>query len=181
MEALPDLFDYIRRNKRDTKKTFNHFAIIFKANGKKINIISYGINHVRRGISIHAEVDAINNLPPVTKKRKLVRISILVIRVSRSITTLGDSKCCIKCCETIYKIPPLRGYTIDSVTYSTPEGNLESAHPITLLIEDDYHMSTYYTSRNYKPKIRESVLKNPTRMVKMFIDKKSDSDPETDN
>lgn len=177
MEPLLELFEFINRNKFAINKTFNHFALIYKTNGKKIQVLSYGINHIRRGISIHAEVDAINNLPNIVrKKKKLVKVSLLVIRVSRSRTKLGDSKCCIKCCETIYKIPPLRGYTIDSVTYSTPEGNLESSHPITLLIEDDYHMSTYYTTRKYKPKIRNKVLKNPGRKEQLFIKKKSDSD-----
>ena len=127
----------------------------------------------------HAEIDAINNLPSITrKKRRLVKITLIVIRISRRLGHLGDSKCCMHCCECIYKIPALRGYTIDSVIYSNSDGGFEEHHPIELLVEDNYHISSYFSSRNYKPKIRKRVMANPDVKTKMFLDKKDSSESE---
>lgn len=159
--------------------THCHFAVIYSGKGKSIKILSYGFNHIRHKRSIHAEVDAINNLPPITrKKKKLVKVSLLVIRISRGIKKITSSKCCVKCCEAIYIIPPLRGYTIDNVAFSNYKGNIEDYHPIELLLDNNYHTSVYYSKRYYVPKIRKKVISQPDRLTKMFLSKKDDSDSE---
>lgn len=159
---------------------FCHFAMIYTCKGKSLKVYSYGFNQVRKGRSIHAEVDAINNLPPIAKKKKLVKVNLLVIRMTRSGFKLAESKCCVKCCESIYKIPPYRGYTIDNVAYSR-EGNIvEDDHPINLLLDDNYHISVYYSNRNYKPKIRDKIISCPDRRTQLFIKKKADNDSETE-
>lgn len=154
-----------------------HFAMIYTTKGKTPNVLSYGFNHIRNKKSIHAEVDAINNLPPITRRRKkLTKVNILVIKFSKSGHKIGNSKCCMKCCETIFKIPPLRGYTIDSVSYSNKEGNIEDYHPIDLLIEEDYHTSFYYRRKGYTPKFRDRIIKHPDRLTKMFLEKSKEEE-----
>ena len=150
-----------------------HFAMIYTCSGKSITVYSYGHNHIRHKRPIHAEMDAINNLPPVSKKKKLVKVKLLVIRISKSKLTLMDSKCCVRCCEIIYKIPPLRGYTVENIAYSTESGSIEDYHPINLLLDDEYHTSFYYSKRNYKPKIREKAFANPSPRMQLFINKKN--------
>lgn len=176
-EALINLINYAKNRIKFIDNNFCHFAMIYITKGKYIKVISYGFNHVRKGRSVHAEVDAINNLPPITRRKKrLTKVSLLVIRLSKGLTKLADSKCCVRCCEAIYKIPPLRGYTIVNVAYSNTFGKVEDHHPISLLLEDDYHLSIYYLKRGYSPKIREKVITQPDRLTKMFINKKSLSD-----
>ena len=152
---------------------FCHFAMIYTKRSKSIvNVLSYGYNHIRDGKSIHAEVDAINNLRTSLRK-KLKGVNLLVIRLLRSPEhALAQSKCCMRCCECIFKIPSLKGYRIDQVLYSNVSGEIEKHHPIDLLIEDDYHVSVYYSKRKYKPKIRSKVLMNPTSKVRLFLNKR---------
>lgn len=170
--AIQELIEYASQNIMYMPVTHCHFAMIYIQKGKNIKPLSFGYNHLNKEMSIHAEVDAINNLPSATKKKKLVKVKLLVIRISRGKMKLAKSRCCIRCCEAIYKIPPLRGYTIVNVAYSCKDGNIEDYHPITLLLEDDYHMSVYYTRRKYKPKIRKKVIQNPTPKTKLFMLKK---------
>ena len=172
-KILDTLIDYSVPKLKYMGHSYCHFALIYSCSGKSFKIYSYGYNQLRKGKTIHAEVDAINNLPPLHKKnkKKLLKVSILVIRLTRGEKVLVDSKCCMKCCEAIYKIPALRGYTIDNVAYSNNEGDIEEHHPISLLCQEDYHLSVYYSRTNYKPKIRQSVLNNPDRKTQLFINK----------
>lgn len=177
--VLNNLLEYSIPKMKYMGPYFCHFAIIYNCSGKSLKVYSYGYNQLRKGKSIHAEVDAINNLPPVQRrnKKKLLKASLLVIRLSRGVKKLADSKCCMKCCETIFKIPPLRGYTIENVAYSNKNNSIEDHHPISLLLEDDYHLSLYYTKRNYQPKIRNNIISNPDRKTLLFM-KKKESDSE---
>ena len=160
---------------------FCHFAMIYTNCGKTVKVYSYGYNHIRSKRSIHAEVDAINNLPPVRRKKKLVKVKLLVIRISRGKLKLAESRCCVRCCESIYRVPPLRGYTIENVAFSNDCGCVEDHHPISLLIDDDYHVSVYYSKRNYHPKIRDRVISHPNPKVKLFIRKKEETDTESES
>lgn len=159
------------KNRQFIDVQYGHFAAIFLEKNKKNQILSFGINQIRNGKSIHAEMDAINNLPPSTKKNRLRRVSIMVIRLSKGCVTVGNSKCCIKCCETIYRIPPLRGYTIDNVYYSNSKGKIESHHPISLLLEESYHKSVFFTRRGYQPRIPKRIRSKPTKKESLFMTK----------
>lgn len=171
--AVQELIEYAAQNINYMAATHCHFAMIYIQSGKVIKPLSFGYNHLKKEHSIHAEVDAINNLPSFSrKKKKLVKAKLLVIRVSRGKMKLAKSRCCIRCCEAIYRIPPLRGYTITNVAFSCKDGSIEDHHPIHLLLEDDYHMSIYYSRRNYTPKIRQKVIENPNPKTKLFMLKK---------
>jgi len=160
---------YAEKNRQFIDVQHGHFAAIFIE--KKRQILSYGTNQIRNGKSIHAEMDAINNLPPNPKRNRLRRVSLIVIRLSKGCTCIGNSKCCIKCCETVYRIPPLRGYTIDSVYYSNSKGRIEEHHPISLLLEETYHRSVFFTRRGYKPRLPDRIRSSPTMKESLFIAK----------
>lgn len=179
-KALAHLTEYGISMFRYMGHTFCHFAMIYTCKGKSIKIFSYGFNQIRSKRTIHAEVDAINNLPPIRRrKKKLVKVKLIVIRITRGKLKLAESRCCVRCCEAIYSIPPLRGYTIENVAFSNDHGCIEDHHPISLLLDDDYHVSVYFSKRNYHPKIRAKVISNPNRKVKMFI-KKKENESESD-
>jgi len=99
-------------------------------NERKINILSYGINHYRpnKKTSIHAEHDAINKLPSLKKRKKLEKINILVIRITKN-GKLGMSKPCSECVNKLKMLPPKNGYKINEIYYSTER---ESIHKIKL-------------------------------------------------
>ena len=86
--------------------------------------MSVGINHYRPLIcnSIHAERNAINKLPN-NKLKKIIKINIIVIRVS-STGIIGMSKPCSKCVRDMSIFPNKKGYTIDKIYYSDENGNI---------------------------------------------------------
>ena len=178
--ALSSLIEYGISMLKYMGHNFCHFAMIYNSRGKSVKIYSYGFNHLRGKRSIHAEVDAINNLPPLRRKKNLTKVKLLVIRLTRGKTKLAESRCCVRCCESIYRIPPLRGYTIENVAFSTESGCVVDHHPISLLLDDDYHLSVYYSKRKYHPKIRDRVMSHPNPRIKLFIKKKEDSESESD-
>jgi hypothetical protein len=175
-DILEILQEYGLKNLHYGEVNFKHFAVIYEEKKKTQNIISFGMNHMRDGKPIHAEMDAINNLPPAKKKNRLTHINLMVIRISKSLGIMANSKCCIKCCETIYRIPPLRGYTIDQVYYSNTEFEIESSHPIELLLEDTVHTSLYFERKGYKPRIPSRIKKTPNSKEKLFLRKKAIED-----
>ena len=72
-------------------------------------------------MSLHAEEVAIDNLP-VRKSRKTKKVSLLVIRISRSSNSkkyiLSDSKPCVYCLSKIMKAKE-KGYNIKKIYYSS--------------------------------------------------------------
>ena len=85
---------------------------------KKLNILSYGINHFRPNDSIHAEFDAIKKLP---KNRKLKQVAMLVIRISKT-KLLGNSCPCDRCKNMLNTFAITHGYKVKNVWYSTVNG-----------------------------------------------------------
>ena len=170
--ALASIIEYSISNLPFCKTTFNHFAMIYSSKGKTLKIYSYGYNHIRNNKSIHAEIDAINNLPNVTKKKKLVKVYLIVIRLTNKSNhglKLQESKCCINCKETICDLPQKRGFYISIVSYSNKLGQIETKHPVSLLLEKQYYISKYFSKRNYFPKIRHNIIKNPNPKTKLFL------------
>lgn len=171
-DVLENLMEYGLKNLPYGDFAFKHFAVIYEEKKKSNNIISFGMNYMKDGKPIHAEVDAINNLPPAKKKNRLTPVTLMVIRMSKSIGMMANSKCCIKCCETIYRIPPLRGYTINQIYYSENSTSITGGHPIELLLEDSTHTSLYFVRKGYKPRLPTKIRTSPNSKEKLFLTKK---------
>jgi len=94
---------------------------------------------------IHAEEDALSKLKPLKIRKRLERINLLVIRVSKK-NKLQSSKPCGNCIEIMKKIPHKKGYKLDNIYYSDGEGNIVRTDLTTLECEDK-HYSSFYRRR----------------------------------
>ena len=114
-------------------------------------MLSYGINiYDNKGVGIvHAEVNAIENLPTRAYKKKLQKINILVIRTSKN-GKIGISKPCAKCLYDLSTIPQNKGYVIKDIFYSNNEGLIIKNTLNKLINNDDHHISRFYRKNNYK-------------------------------
>jgi hypothetical protein len=110
------------------------------------NVLSVGINYYkssRTDCSTHAERNAIDKLPTLKRSKRLVRIDILVIRTSVS-GVLGMSKPCSKCISDMSIYPKRKGYAINNIYYSNEDGEIIRTNLVSLIDEDDKHVSRYY-------------------------------------
>ena len=89
-----------------------------KKESRVLYVLSYGINiYDNRGVGkVHAEINAIENLPYRPYKKKLQKINILVIRTSKN-GKIGISKPCVKCLYDLSIIPQNKGYIIKDIFY----------------------------------------------------------------
>ena len=136
---------------------FVHVVIPFishaysKEKGRVFNVLSYGnnIHDINRGVgTIHAEVNAINNLKPLPRQKHKKSINLLVIRTSKT-GKLGESKPCIKCVYDISTLPQKKGYIIKTISYSNSEGIIIDTSPSKMIAEGDFHYTRFYKDRNY--------------------------------
>lgn len=101
---------------------YKHAALIFS----KRSTLSYGQNYLlpknSTYNSVHAEHDAILNLP-VNEKKHAKKVDILVIRASKT-GKLGMSKPCCHCIHSMTDLALEKGYHITNVYYSTNEGTI---------------------------------------------------------
>ena len=133
---------------------YNHIACIFLGrgenllSGKKIQVLSYGMNQYAdvdgKEPSIHAEYDAISNLPPLDrrKSRNLYRCNIFVTKFSRS-NNIGNSKPCSECIQQMILLPGLKGYQIKNVYYTNNEKRIVRER-LAHLVRDNVPYYTRY-------------------------------------
>lgn len=97
-------------------------------------------NHVVLNGSIHAEIDLLNNLPSLPKRKNLKRIDIQVLKVSgsRNNPRLGNSKPCWNCICSLWTIPRKKGYRIGNIYYSDQYGNICKTTLNKLSLETPY-------------------------------------------
>lgn len=91
---------------------------------------------------IHAEHNAINNLKPTMKTKKLTTVNILVVRFSKN-NKLHNSKPCTKCIQTMINLPKTKGYRIKNVYYSDDNGNIIKTNLRTLETDVPYYTRFY--------------------------------------
>ena len=105
--------------------------------------VFYGINHYRFDLcgSTHAEVDAINRLPRLSKKSKPKRIDIVVIRIGGC--ELRNSHPCVECIHAMVNKAPKRGYEIANIYYSTQNGEINKTNLAKLVSCDYKHVSSF--------------------------------------
>ena len=119
--------------------------------------LSYGINMYDsgRGVNtIHAEANAIMNLPPRPRKKHLKKIDILVIKTS-SAGKIGISKPCVKCLIDMSTLPQKRGYIVKNILYSDHNGIIVNTTLKRLINSGDHHISRYYKERKFRPNMDE--------------------------
>ena len=101
---------------------YKHAACVFS----KRATLSYGQNYLlpqnSTYNSVHAEHDAILNLP-VNPKKHAKKVDILVIRASKT-GKLGMSMPCVRCVRMMTELAREKGYTINHVYYSTTDGDI---------------------------------------------------------
>jgi hypothetical protein len=161
--GLPSNFVYDRKKKILPNfcncGNYNHIACIFLGrgenllSGKKIQILSYGINQYAdiegKDPSIHAERDAISNLPPLDrrKSRNLYSCNIFVARLTRTNKT-GISKPCYECVRSMFVLPELKGYRIKHVYYTDKEDNIVRERLSHLVNEETPYYSRYQRTKS---------------------------------
>lgn len=131
---------------------FHHIACIIKGNLKlnkiKHCVLSIGINQYNaNNISIHAEHDAINNLPST---KQTIDVNILVIRLTKS-NELNMSKPCGNCIRILKSYPPKKGYNIKDVYYSDENGNIVKTklNKLTNYNKNKYYKVNCYNKTQY--------------------------------
>ncbi len=103
-----------------------------------------------RGVgTVHAEANAIANLPQRPRKKNLTKINILVIRTSQT-GKLGISKPCVKCLYDLSTTPQKKGYIVKDIFYSNIDGQIEHTTLKQLIDNGNYHISRFYKLRNYQ-------------------------------
>jgi len=116
-------------------------------------VLSYGVNKYnnKRGVgTTHAEIDAINHLPPRKKSGKmLINIDLLVIRTSH-MGKIGMSKPCLHCILSMQVLPNRKGYKIKNIYYSNEAGDIIHTTLDNLINCKDFHLSRYYKMHNFK-------------------------------
>lgn len=110
-------------------------------------MLSYGENHYRPSActvfpTIHAECDAISKLPKRRRGSRLKKVDILVVR-SNIGGTVGNSKPCFKCLQSLYTDLPKKGYMLDTVHY-TVQGGLVESKKFTKLLDEEPHIPKYF-------------------------------------
>jgi len=106
---------------------------------------------VRSDGSVHAEINAINNLiRHSANKKHLIKIDLLVIRTSNT-GKLGMSKPCLKCIIDLSNLPQKKGYILKNIYYSNSEGSIIKTNLKSLIESKDYHITRYYLNHNYTP------------------------------
>jgi len=127
---------------------FYHCAIIFTKKRGIVSPLVYGENMIRGKNSIHAEEDAVNRIP-YKKDGKIQKVSLLVLRVTRS----GDytmSKPCLHC---IKKMNTLinKNYKISNVYYTNNDGIFVKSSLNRLNSDPDKHISKW--NRFHRPRL----------------------------
>ena len=108
-------------------------------------------NSSNKNATIHAEEDAIHNLPPVKRSKKLEEVSLVVIRTTKH-NILGNSAPCVHCLKYMKDNAEARGYKIKRIYYSNSQGEIECHNLISLIASDNLHISAYYKTNNYDMK-----------------------------
>lgn len=119
------------------KDNARHAAAI-TYHGNSNNIISYGINKYNYTFSIHAEYDAIKNLPTVQIKKKKISIDLYVGKFSINGNYLM-SKPCDRCINNMINILPDRGYKIINIFYTNIDGTIIKTNLTDLNLEPHYY------------------------------------------
>jgi len=75
--------------------------------------------------SLHAEMDAIQKLP-INRKKKMIKINVLVFRISRGKKrNLMNARCCDNCYNGLHRVSKQKNYKIKNIYYTNDDGLIE--------------------------------------------------------
>jgi hypothetical protein len=135
-------------NKSPCDTKFNHISCILKEKDPSLRYISYGINSPNLSSflpSIHAEISAIQHLPPSKKKHRFCKpeyVDLFVVRLSIK-NKLQSSRPCIDCIRKMKTEPNKKGYQIRHIYYSDTNGEIIKT-TLDKLEKEEPHYSRYY-------------------------------------
>lgn len=133
---------------------YRHIACFLHGSQGGMKKVTTGENSQREAwkgckYGTHAEVDALNHLPPPQELKAYKKtINLIVIRIDLN-GNLKNSKPCFKCIEYLRKI---RGYKLRYVYYSDDNGNILMEKFNDLLNSENKHVS-----RRFRTKIKLSI------------------------
>ena len=104
---------------------------------------------MNNGATIHAEHFALNKLKTRPRNKKLLKISIVVIKVSNT-GLISMSKPCKHCVENMQKVANLKGYTIESVFFSNSKREIEEWTYSELENDPHMHVTDFYKAKELK-------------------------------
>ena len=130
-------------------------AVLFIAGHVHNEVLAYGENTYKVNSkykinkTVHAEEQAILNLPPLPRNKKLKRINLLVIRQNR--TNMGNSKPCVHCILKLKELPK-KGYILNKIYFSTATGAIVHCKLNDLLNDSETHISSFYRGTGFQVK-----------------------------
>ena len=149
--------DIVDKRINTHKCTSNHAAYLVRP-GKtqcSFNPSYFGSNYYQGDFATtHAEMSAINKVSRLhtdkVKKRNKTAYNLIVIRVSSSGCTLGNSLLCKHCIDSILKTPKRTGIKIRKIYYSNEHGEIIKTTPFRLSSMESPLISSFYNHRGYK-------------------------------
>jgi len=127
----------------------------FSAGHVHYELLSYGENTYKVNTkykfnkTVHAEEQAMLNLPPLPRNKKLKRVNLLVIRQNK--TNMGSSKPCVHCILKLQELPK-RGYVLNKIYFSTNTGIIVQCKLNDLLYDSEAHISSFYRGTGFQVK-----------------------------
>jgi len=116
----------------------NIFAVFYET--QSMNILSIGYNrHINKNSMIHAEVDAINKLFYVKKKKY---ISMLIIRFNKNNDLLISLPCQL-CISYMCKLKH-NNYILSNIYYSINNNNIEKIKFYNINLIEKHYSCNYY-------------------------------------
>lgn len=139
---------------------YNHASCLldgYKGNDSldKANILSIGYNTMGdiygNVPGVHAERDAINKLKPLSRRKRLQPVNMLVIRLTTQ-NKLQNSKPCANCIREMRLLPEKKGYRIKYIYYSNNHGDIIK-RSLDNLENDELHYSRFFRRNRSKNNI----------------------------
>ncbi len=137
--------------------TATTMAVLFIAGHVHYEVLAYGENTYKVNSkykfnkTIHAEEQAMFNLPPLPRNKKLKRVNLLVIRQNK--TNMGSSKPCVHCILKLKDLPK-KGYILNKIYFSTNTGAIVQCKLNDLLYDSESHVSSFYRGTGFQVKVQ---------------------------
>jgi len=142
----------------------HHAAYLYpaKQKGHLFNtLINYGENHYdspSSDSSVHAEIHACRKVARkhrsrVNKRRKR-EYNLVVVRTSKSGSSLGMSRLCERCVIGVSNMPAISGIKIKKIFYSSETGDIVQTTVSKMIDMSDHHLSSYSRNNGYKSTLK---------------------------